>query len=318
MPKNTNNEHLGIAWLKNATHFGNIPLHPLGELDIFGFMTMYPDDLELSRIQMSGTRFQMLINILLALMFARNLRNSLNMVMMRSNALSSWCCFLPSVYGRAHVQHIIVLQRAYLVLCKNRAIAVIGVLFMVPQIGCVIILLCYCPITIEPLKGCVVNYPAWQPWFWFVVSAPINTLFSAIFSRIAYRQYRAFGSDAWKNLSRNGVQTMCLVVLCNIACATVVLFEIGGDFSSSFYVLDWLMTSTILIGHCRQMRNIAIASSDAKKESKRRRKADVGPPRIAIIPASECETNETQSITVQPYASSLLTRNWILRPPQSR
>jgi hypothetical protein len=68
---------------------------------------------------------------------------------------------------------------------------------------------------------------------------PLNVLFSTIFSHVAYKQYRLFGSDAWRRLAKDGIQTMCLVTACNIICGLIMIFEIGGDFSQLSVAVDW-------------------------------------------------------------------------------
>ena len=78
-----------------------------------------------------------------------------------------------------------------------------------------------------------------MPWVWFGAAMPINVLFSSVFSHVAYKQYRIFGSDTWKRLTRDGIQTMCLVVACNVICVLILLFEIGGDLSEVSYAVDW-------------------------------------------------------------------------------
>jgi len=56
---------------------------------------------------------------------------------------------------------------------------------------------------------------------------------------VVYRQYRQFGSGAWKRLMRDGIQTMCLILLTNIVCTLLVTFEVIGLASDLFFVVDW-------------------------------------------------------------------------------
>jgi hypothetical protein len=78
-----------------------------------------------------------------------------------------------------------------------------------------------------------------MPIYWFTATIPINLLFSATFSIIAYRNYKQYGSDAWKRLAREGIQTMCLVVACNVFCALCIALQVVGDFSGMFFIFDW-------------------------------------------------------------------------------
>ncbi|KAI8050466.1 hypothetical protein BDF22DRAFT_745340 [Syncephalis plumigaleata] len=250
-----------------------IPLHPLGEVDTVAYMTEFPDNLETAAVLLS------------TFIFIRNLKITIGMVMSRTRTLSSWCCLAPALMGTAFgitvvyallfsglccrkifwlsgfintmaimCNSIVLLQKAYLVLCRKRWIAIFGTIFTLPQLGFLVIVVVCCPVTIEPNLGCVLYYPTYLPLYWFLASMPISLFFSAIFSHIAYRQYSMFGSDAWKRLARDGIQTMCLAVICNVVCGIIIVFQIGGNYAIMFYVADWLLTSTILLNHCQNMR----------------------------------------------------------------
>jgi hypothetical protein len=79
---------------------------------------------------------------------------------------------------------------------------------------------------------------------------PINVIFSVIFIRVVYQQYRKFGADAWIRLAREGIQTMCMVVAVNIFCMLGTLFDAAGTFSPYFFVIDCILTSVLLVHHC--------------------------------------------------------------------
>ncbi|KAI9596804.1 WD40-repeat-containing domain protein [Syncephalis fuscata] len=140
----------------------------------------------------------------------------------------------------------------------------VGVFFILPQLTFLAIVIIFCPITLDDISGCVINYPHFLPWYWLGVAAPINAFFSAVFSYIAYRQYRLYGSDAWKRLARDGIQTMCLVVLCNVVCGICIIFKVGGNFSEMFFLADWSLNSTILVQHCSSMRRVKSLSNSKK------------------------------------------------------
>ncbi|KAI9596763.1 hypothetical protein BDF19DRAFT_421278 [Syncephalis fuscata] len=297
MPINNHNEALGTEWLKNATYFIGIPLHPLGEVDTIEFMTQFPNDIEKTRSRVIGLQFQTVSVLMATFIFIRNFNISLRMVVSRARTLSAWCCLLPALLGIVFgcmiiyawlfsglncrkifwfsgfintvaimCNSIILLQKAYLVLCRQRWIAVFGTLFTLPQLGFFVIVLVSCPVTIEPNIGCVLYYPFFLPWYWFFAAVPISLFFSAIFSYIAYRQYSTFGSDAWKRLARDGIQTMCLAVLCNVICGMIIVFQVGGNYAIMFYVADWLLTSTILLNHCQNMRKASQLSNRPKTQ----------------------------------------------------
>jgi hypothetical protein len=110
---------------------------------------------------------------------------------------------------------------------------------MIPQLGFMFVINIFGNNTLETLGGCVVNYPHSLLWYWFVAVTPINVLFSSIFSYVAYKQYQLYGTDAWRRLARDGIQTMCSVIACNVICRLILLFEIGGNFSEQSFVADW-------------------------------------------------------------------------------
>ncbi|RKP26610.1 hypothetical protein SYNPS1DRAFT_21661 [Syncephalis pseudoplumigaleata] len=298
MPVNNNNDQLGTEWLQHATYFWGIPLHPLGEVDTVAFMNELPDNLALTRDRVIGLQFQTASVLLATFIFIRNLRITIRMVMSRMRTLSAWFCFVPALLGTLFGLTVVyallfsglncrkllwlsgivntiammcnsgvLLQKAYLVLCRQRWIAIFGTLFTLPQLGFLVIVMVCCPITVEPLLGCVLYYPSYLPLYWFFASVPISLFFSAIFSYVAYRQYSMFGSDAWKRLARDGIQTMCLAVLCNIVCGIIIVFQIGGNYAIMFYVADWLLTSTILLNHCQNMRKASRLSNRPKTQN---------------------------------------------------
>jgi hypothetical protein len=123
----------------------------------------------------------------------------------------------------------IVLQRAYLASCRQRWILIVGVILILSQFSFAYAAFKFCVYTLETHGGCVTNYPPFVPWYWFGAVAPVNVLFSAIFSYVAYQQYQLFGSDAWKRLAKDGIQTMCLVIACNVFCGLALILEIGGN-----------------------------------------------------------------------------------------
>lgn len=267
---NYNNEELGLDWQQNATHLWGIPLHPKGELDTFNYMSEPLNDINETRKRVIGLQSQTVAILLTTAIFVRNFNVSLRMVVSRTRTISAWCCFVPSTLGMIFgfmvgyaflfsglscrntvwlsaftntvaitCNSAILLQKAYLVLCKQRWIVILGTIFTLPQIGFLIIVMVCSPITVEPGLGCVLYYPIYLPYYWFFASVPVNLFFSGIFSHVTYRQYRTFGSDAWMYLTRNGIQTMCLAILCNFICGFIILFQVGGNYAIMSYIADW-------------------------------------------------------------------------------
>ncbi|KAI9598608.1 hypothetical protein BDF19DRAFT_182970 [Syncephalis fuscata] len=169
------------------------------------------------------------------------------MLISRPRSMIPWCCFIPSASGiiaslmsifmflnfptncRIMIwvltfsisltmvgNSLILLQKVYLVLCRERWVLYISIPLISPQLAYAFIMI-YCDFTtLEEKYGCVLYYPQFLLFYWLSVNLSINILFSAIFCHVALKQYRLFGSDAWKKLARNGIQTMSLAALCSI------------------------------------------------------------------------------------------------------
>ncbi|KAI9593297.1 hypothetical protein BDF19DRAFT_165753 [Syncephalis fuscata] len=277
-----------LSWKQNAARLWNIPLHPSGEADIFDFITAAPNDIDSIRARLLGIYFQGFLSIMLGSMFIQNFIISIRLVINRPYFLAGWCCLLPAFLGTfmelaiyiylfghgncrllawlvissfalsSIINNMIILQKAYIVLLKQRWILVVGFILLIPQLGLILLTLETSYITTEAKGGCRVHYQSAVPIYWFGVTIPVNALFSAIFSYVAYNQYKKFGSEAWKRLMRDGVQIMCIVILCNISCALVVLLKIGKPYSDMFFMLDWYITSTILVRHCNAAKTSKI------------------------------------------------------------
>jgi hypothetical protein len=112
-------------------------------------------------------------------------------------------------------------------------------IFMLPQVGFICVVTFFTIETLVPGSGCVINYPVFVPWYWFGSIAPTNVLFSSVFSYVAYKQDQLFGSDAWMRLAKDGIQTMCLVIACNVTCKVMLPLEVGGESSEFSFIVDW-------------------------------------------------------------------------------
>ncbi|KAI9595431.1 hypothetical protein BDF19DRAFT_496221 [Syncephalis fuscata] len=274
-----------IDWRHNATRLWNVPLHPSGEILLYNFITAVPNDIHTTRTRLFTMYAQIVINMFIMSIFMPNLAKSIRMIANRPQFLSGWCCLVPALFGVGWLVYIftylfektccreavwfaftassfssvsnsiIVLQKAYIVLLKNQWVVAVGILLILPQLGFILLGIKLTYVTMDNSGMCLAHYSSSVPLYWFGVTIPVNILFSGIFSYVAYQQYKAFGSEAWKRLARNGIQVMCLVVFCNIICAICVLFKVGNSYSQMFFVLDWCVTSTILVNHCSSVKN---------------------------------------------------------------
>ncbi|KAI8050942.1 hypothetical protein BDF22DRAFT_114314 [Syncephalis plumigaleata] len=246
MPLNYGESALKDGWQVNATQLFGILLHPDGEVDTFKFMVenVKIDD---PNHPVLGTWRQLLFVMIVVTLFASNLPIALRMVFKRPKQLVGWFCLTPPVfaliwgffssigllYEMANCRQIvwllafsltlssisnsgIMLQKAYLIMFRQRWVLIVGIIFILPQISIFILTWEICPVTYDVNRGCTFYYPYYLPLIWMAVEAPSCVMFSLIFSYVAYKQYKLFGSDVWKRLARDGILLMCTAILCKL------------------------------------------------------------------------------------------------------
>ncbi|KAI8048200.1 hypothetical protein BDF22DRAFT_703934 [Syncephalis plumigaleata] len=49
---------------------------------------------------------------------------------------------------------------------------------------------------------------------------------------------------------REGIQTMCFVLLCNLVSIAIIVFSSNTVNKDVFIVVDWVVVTTILANHC--------------------------------------------------------------------
>ncbi|RKP04885.1 hypothetical protein THASP1DRAFT_33298 [Thamnocephalis sphaerospora] len=282
---------LETGWEDNATYHWGIPLHPLGELNTIEYVMEAQGDLPEMRARTRGALMQLSVNVVANYVFFRNMIISAKMLHRRPHVLATWCCLIQALAGIAYTifaltltmpggpscrvtlwnigiglaispicVSIVLLQKAYIVHNRNRWLLIIGSVLILPQ-PLVTYYAWSSPAVMVPITACLSYYPRYFPWVKFATDAPINTVFSLAFLIVVYRQYRQFGSGAWARLVRNGIQTMCLIVLSNFICMLCAALEVLGLFSEMFIVLDWILTSLLLVHHCGNLRSTATLSS---------------------------------------------------------
>ncbi|RKP26738.1 hypothetical protein SYNPS1DRAFT_27585 [Syncephalis pseudoplumigaleata] len=322
-------ELASTEWEEGAPRVLGIPLHPSGERNILDYVLVGSDEIQHVRMRMQGLYRQLVLNILISAVFLFNFNRAIRMMRTRWKTLPSWCCLLPSLCGvligilavaslfppsiscrtaawyvgfavtfSLMCNSVIVLQKAYLALCRPRWVLVVGVLFMLPQLGFMYVSWLVSPVTLEEDSGCTIHYPHFLPFYWFGSTMPLNILFSGIFSYIAYKQYQSFGSEAWMRMARDGIQTMCLVVLCNIMCATVLVFHVGGHLSNMFFAIDYMITTTILVHHCYQLRELAGESKRASKNSLSHQRANAPPSHYSAHDSRQIEPTDHEWMAI--------------------
>ncbi|RKP08313.1 hypothetical protein THASP1DRAFT_23671 [Thamnocephalis sphaerospora] len=289
---------LGVDWEQNATRLWNIPLHPMGELNTINYMAGAPDTPENTRHRIHGAFMQLPLIPLVTYLFVRGFIISVRMVHRRPAMLAGWCCLVQTfagvVYGlvgflffmpsgitcRHYVWYIgssvtlstlcvgiTLLQRAYLVHRRSKWLLTAGVLLLIPQ-PLTVYFVWTSPVIMTPQIGCLSYYPSYFPWIKLGIDLPINVLFSTAFIIVVYRQYRLLGSAAWAHLVRNGIQTMCAIVLSNIICVLGTSLSVFGQLSQMLFVLDWIITSILLVRHCVAMNAIPSRTAAPRDKAK--------------------------------------------------
>ncbi|KAI9592687.1 hypothetical protein BDF19DRAFT_450642 [Syncephalis fuscata] len=275
-------------WMNSDIKQWGARLHPLGEKSIFDFFIEATGDIASQRLRLLGVQILIVVHIIMFCIFSRNLIIASRMVISRPRSIVSWCCFLPSVLSSLIIlavismyvdspincrimiwiltfnisfamvgNGLILLQKVYLVLCRQKWILYISIPIMISQLAFPFLLIYLSFSTLEEKIACLVFYPQFILWYWFVINVPINVLFSAIFCYIALKQYRLFGSEAWKQLARDGIQTMLLATSCNIICSIFVIVYAHKVNADTFFVIDSVVVTTILINHCQKFGKTA-------------------------------------------------------------
>jgi hypothetical protein len=268
------------GWEENADTLFGIKLYPGGEYNAIEFMEKLNGDMEAMRNFHFNMGRQTAANVICILLFFRNLRISLRMISKRPDVLAGWCCTIQSIAGLTMLfacisialpsgcscreliwvgsvcltispwcTGAVLLHKAYLVHNRNKWLLAIGIILLLPQVY-TWYALWVMPSVLDPSLGCLAVYPDDLPIIKMAIDTPINVIFSVIFIRVVYQQYRKFGSDAWARLAREGIQTMCFVVVVNVFCMFAIFFEIAGTFSAHFFIIDCIATSVLLVHHC--------------------------------------------------------------------
>ncbi|RKP07288.1 hypothetical protein THASP1DRAFT_30889 [Thamnocephalis sphaerospora] len=280
------NSVLEEGWEKNATYEWGIPMHPQGELNAVDFVLQAQGDMEEMRLRQRSLIIQFFFNIMFAYLCAYNIIISVRILRKQKRVLAAWCCLLQALAGLTYTigamssgmpggpscrralwvagfgmtlspicVGITLLQKAYLVHHRNKRLLIVGIVLLLPQ-PLVLYYVLISPALMVPSAGCLLFYPLQLPWIKLALDAPINIIFSVAFITVVYRQYRLFGTAAWKELVRDGIQTMCIIVLSNIVCMLCIAFEVAGLFSEFFFIYDWVITSALLGRHLSAQRNM--------------------------------------------------------------
>ncbi|KAI9593611.1 hypothetical protein BDF19DRAFT_154343 [Syncephalis fuscata] len=238
---------------------GNTNLYPL---DGYEFLMAFSTNFKEMQAELTYIYIRLLVHVIMSCVQLRNINVALRLVIAQPRALARWCCLIPSVLCISASILIITFNmakvlRAYMMTQKSRWVLVIGTLLIAVQIVTPAVMFAT-QVTINTAfyRRGLMGYPPYFVLFWFSASLIVNVFFSSVFSYMAYKQYRTFGSRIWKHLASDGIQSMCLVMLCNVIWTAILVFGISKNFSTLSYFIDCSICSTILIENCRRTRDI--------------------------------------------------------------
>ncbi|KAI8050520.1 hypothetical protein BDF22DRAFT_131488 [Syncephalis plumigaleata] len=273
---------------------------------IFSYVNGVTEHVNLSRsdvqARLTGIQHQYMAFTIVSLIFIRNLYMIAKTFRRQTKNLSAWCILAISIMGASAYpltvasgalvdiscailasyitlilcvstvcNSVILLHKAYLALLRQRWILAVGSLTILLQVGMIGYTLWVLPTAMEPYIGCVVNYTSPMLIAWLITVFPINLFFSGIFSYVAYSQYKIYGTEAWRRLVKDGLRTMCLVVLCNLVCGVFVSSHTFGNATQVFFVIDWVFTSTMLANHYSSISKTASAIAKSAQDNGRLR-----------------------------------------------
>ncbi|RKP08148.1 hypothetical protein THASP1DRAFT_23810 [Thamnocephalis sphaerospora] len=242
------------GWQKNATWFGNIPIHPLGYRTAFECIIEGDVSLEERRDRIFGAYLQRSVSV--------------GLMRTRPRALASICCLLQStigivysaiaastllpggatcwasVWGAALAITIndgcvsaVILQKAYVVHHRPRWMLAFGVLIAV-SLPVIVYVTVTSPAILGPTCACTFLYPSYYPWLRFGFYFPMDIIFSAAFIIAIRRQYLRFKTDIWKQVTQDGIQIILCMATSHLICLILVSFELFGTFSAMVLMVD--------------------------------------------------------------------------------
>jgi hypothetical protein len=257
----------------NVAHTASYPSESANTF-LINYINGVNEQVDLSRAgvqaRLTGIQREFMLYTLLSFIFLRNLHTILKTFRRQLKNLSAWCVFVVSLLGATSYpitviggvmtditctflasydsaiicvssvcNSIILLHKAYLALLRRRWIIIVGSLTILFQIGMIVYNVWPLPISVEPSIGCVIHYTDPMLITWLITVLPNNLFFSGMFSYVAYNQYKMYGTEAWRRLAKDGIRTMCLVVICNLICGIIVSTHTFGDTTQIFFIIDW-------------------------------------------------------------------------------
>lgn len=241
-------------------------LNPLGELSPLDF-TAQATDFEDARRRARSVLVQMSMNTILTAIFFRNSIRSVRLVYGQWRNVASWCCLVQSVMGalfgmstlasaissypscRVNVwigafgitvssvcTGLFLLVKAYAVQMHNRHLLWLAIPLVLPQGFTVWAAWVESEIMNTVESGCVAFLPSYYHWIKSIIEIAMNSVFSCIFIKTAFEQYRTFGSRGWRKVGIDNALYLVFVVVSSIIAAFLAIFLNYGMLSEMIYL----------------------------------------------------------------------------------
>ncbi|KAI9593488.1 hypothetical protein BDF19DRAFT_424392 [Syncephalis fuscata] len=258
--------------------------NPLGEISEGDFF-MRHTSLGDAKLRAHSCFAQVVVNVILIAVFTQNTWQAAKLVYLKHTSVASWCCILQALLGLATavvnittafpeglscritiwmasvgivISNICVntclLLKAYVIADRNRFLLAIGSFITLLNPGIVWIVFVDSPVQNTVDSACSVDFPPYFPWFRFVLDISSNSIFSAVFLHVVIKQYRQQGKKCWQKLKSDGLIYLFGVVFSNIFCALLVASQLAGKLGNMFILIDWMLTSFLLIRQHEGMR----------------------------------------------------------------
>ncbi|RKP05183.1 hypothetical protein THASP1DRAFT_32978 [Thamnocephalis sphaerospora] len=261
-------------------------IDPSGELSVGEFVLAHAGDVSLGRQKFRALGIQLLLCVVIFSLFAQcTIRAGVLLTYSHGRSISVWCCCIQALTGcitalvflagslpngpscRVDVWtatigltvsslciHVVLLEKAYVVCNRDRRLLVIAVLLLLPSVALIYSGIWISYAQVDEQGFCLKIYAPMHPWIKFWLDASVNMVFSSIFLSVILQQYRQFGTRAWGRLSRDGILIMLGIILSNTLAALGASLHLLGPLSQWLYLVDWAVTSILLIHQLAYMR----------------------------------------------------------------
>ncbi|KAI8052859.1 hypothetical protein BDF22DRAFT_490429 [Syncephalis plumigaleata] len=273
-----------------------------GRRSMINYIWEARDDSDLLRQRYSASNLQMVLCYFIGYIFARNAICVGKIVVRYPRRLAPWCSFcansvsflsyasagapfwltenatcstfawatLFAITISSMICNLMLFERAYFACQRNIWFTILGVILItVPGPIYVATSWLTSSALLSEKHACYLKYPPFLPYVRLAVDLPSNIVFSIVFSIVVYRQYRKHPDECWKELGRNGILTMLMVVVSNFICFFLGVANTFAESSSLVYMVDWVVTMTLLTESTRCLYFIAETNASKNRSSRR-------------------------------------------------